>query len=84
MITIRIYKLRKEFREIRWDYYKTMKTLEISLYYWNTIIAFGRIVDWEFIRHTIAIVSRSFKKAEEAMQILKKEGIFKGRKQKHD
>ena len=40
-----------------------------------------REIDWEFIRHTIAIVSRSFVKANEAIEILKQEGIYKGRKQ---
>ena len=39
-------------------------------------------IDWEFIKHTIAIVSRSFIKANEAVEILKHEGIFKKRRKK--
>jgi hypothetical protein len=34
-------------------------------------------VDWEFIHHTILIITRSFVKANEAIEILKQEGIFK-------
>lgn len=34
-------------------------------------------VDWEFIFHTILIVTRSFDKARMIIEILKQEGIFK-------
>lgn len=39
-------------------------------------------IDWHFIMHSIAIACGSFIKAEETIEILKKEGIFKkkGRK----
>lgn len=37
-------------------------------------------VDWEFIKHTILIVTKSFIKTNEIIEVLKQEGIFKGRK----
>ena len=39
-------------------------------------------IDWEFIKHTIAIVARSFVKANEVIDILKKEGLFKQKRRK--
>jgi len=34
-------------------------------------------IDWEFIRHTILIVTRSFIETNEIIEILKQEGLFK-------
>jgi len=40
------------------------------------------LVDWEFIHHVILITTRSFVKANEAIEILKQEGIFKKKRRK--
>jgi len=37
----------------------------------------GREIDYEFIKHTVAIICRSFPKANEVIEILQQEGIFK-------
>lgn len=39
-------------------------------------------IDYEFIRHTILIVTKSFVKTNEIMEVLKQEGIFNGRRKR--
>lgn len=41
-IKILMYRLRKNFRSFGINYSKCMKTLEISLYFWNIIVMFGK------------------------------------------
>ena len=42
---ILIYKLKKEFRAFGYGYYGVAKTLEISLWFFNIIILWGKIDD---------------------------------------
>ncbi len=39
---IMMYWLNKHYRKFRFKYYKIMRTIEITIYFWNIIIYWGK------------------------------------------
>ena len=69
--------------QLDWDANASEKVCQKKIdKYCSEIQTLKQEIDWEFIHHTILIVTRSFVKANEAIEILKQEGIFKQKRRK--